>query len=125
MSVSTDMVARRAQRGMGFVSLLLLLAVVVLVGGTALKAVPAVFEYMAIKRATTQIATQGTDSALEIQKAFDRYAAIEDITSIAGRDLVITRANNGLQIAFAYERRVPMVGPMSLLFEFQDSAGGK
>ncbi len=125
MSVSTDMVARRAQRGMGFVSLLLLLAVVVLVGGTALKAVPAVFEYMAIKRATTQIATQGTDSALEIQKAFDRYAAIEDITSIAGRDLIIKRTPNGMQIAFAYERRVPMVGPMSLLFEFQDSAGGK
>lgn len=125
MSVSTGVLARRAQRGMGFVSLLILLAFVVVIGGTALKAVPAVLEYMAIKRATTQIATQGTDSALEIQQAFDRYAAIEDITSITGRDLIVKRTGNGTQISFAYERRVPMVGPMSLLFDFQGTAEGK
>ena len=107
------------ERGIGFVSVLVILALVILIGGTALKAVPALLEYASIKRATNQIETEGIDSVDEIQKSFDRYAAIEDITAIAGKDLVVTRTPNGMRVSFQYEKRVHMVGPMYLLFDFE------
>ena len=113
----------KAQRGIGFFTVLVILALVIVLGGTALKSAPALLEYMAIQRAVNQIATEGTDSAAEIQRAFDRYAAIEDIETIAGRDLIIAKTQNEAKISFRYERRVHMVGPMNLLFDFEGDSG--
>jgi hypothetical protein len=113
----------KAQRGLGFFSVLVILVLVVVLGGTAMKSAPALLEYMAIQRAVNQIATEGTESAAEIQRAFDRYAAIEDIETIAGRDLIIAKTQNEARISFRYERRVHMVGPMNLLFDFEGDSG--
>lgn len=113
----------KAQRGLGFLSVLVILALVIVIGGTAMKSAPALIEYMAIQRAVNQIATEGTDNAAEIQRAFDRYAAIEDIETIAGRDLIIAKTQNEAKISFRYERRIHMVGPMNLLFDFEGDSG--
>lgn len=110
---------------MGFVSALALLAVIVLIGGTGLKTLPSLLEYTAIKRAINQIATAGIVSPADAQKSFDRYAAIDDITTISGRDLAVTMSSSGAQISFQYEKRIPMVGPVSLLIEFEGRAAGK
>jgi hypothetical protein len=113
----------KAQRGLGLFSVLVILVLVIVLGGTAMKSAPALIEYMAIQRAVNQIATEGTDSAAEIQRAFDRYAAIDDIETIAGRDLIIAKTGNEAKIAFRYERRIHMVGPMNLLFDFEGDSG--
>ncbi|MBW6495208.1 MAG: DUF4845 domain-containing protein [Burkholderiaceae bacterium] len=113
----------KAQRGFGFFSVLAILVLVVVLGGTAMKSAPALLEYAAIQRAVNQIATEGTESAAEIQRAFDRYAAIEDIETIAGRDLIIAKTQNEAKISFRYERRVHMVGPINLLFDFEGDSG--
>lgn len=115
--------AGKAQRGLGFLSILVILALVVVLGGTAMKSAPALIEYLAIQRAVNKIATEGSDSAAEIQRAFDRYAAIEDIETISGRDLIIAKTQNEPMIAFRYERRIHMVGPMNLLFDFEGDSG--
>lgn len=123
MMVDRRGVTGKAQRGLGFLSVLVILALVVVIGGTALKSAPALIEYVAVQRAINQIATEGTDSAADIQRAFDRYAAIDDIETIAGRDLIIAKTQNEPKISFRYERRVHMVGPMNLLFDFEGDSG--
>jgi hypothetical protein len=104
------------------VSLSGLIVVLIVLGALALvviKVTPAFFEYRAIKEAIVKAkAAAGSGSVREIQQAFDRNAGINDVTAIAGRDLVIMRDGGDTEISFAYEKRVPLAGNVSLLFDF-------
>ena len=105
------------------VSLSGLIVVLVVLGALALVAIrvtPALFEYRAVKdslaRAKAEAATGGSVRA--IRDAFDKNAGINDVTAISGRDLVITRDGDSTDISFSYEKRVPLAGNVSLLFDF-------
>jgi hypothetical protein len=104
------------------VSLSGLIVVLIVLGAMALvviKVTPAFFEYRAVKNSIVKAkAEAGSGSVREIQKAFDRNAGINDVTAIAGRDLVITRDGGDTEISFAYEKRIPLAGNVSLLFDF-------
>jgi hypothetical protein len=118
-----------SQRGLSLVGLILLGVLIVFGALLSLKVAPTVIEYAAVQRAVVKAARDGQDPA-SIRAAFDRAAAIDDITSISGRDLQITRRPNGaFAVAFSYEKRIPLVGPASLLLEYQGdgnaSRGGR
>ena len=104
------------------VSLSGLIVVLIVLGALALvviKVTPAFFEYRAVKNSIVKAkAEAGSGSVREIQQAFDRNAGINDVTAIAGRDLVITRDGGDTEISFAYEKRIPLAGNVSLLFDF-------
>jgi hypothetical protein len=104
------------------VSLSGLIVVLIVLGALALvviKVTPAFFEYRAVKNSIVKAkAEAGSGNVREIQRAFDRNAGINDVTAIAGRDLVITRDGGDTQISFAYEKRIPLAGNVSLLFDF-------
>ena len=104
------------------VSLSGLIVVLIVLGALALvviKVTPAFFEYRAVKDSIAKAkAAAGSGSVREIQQAFDRNAGINDVTAISGRDLVITRDGGDTEISFAYEKRVPLAGNVSLLFDF-------
>ena len=104
------------------VSLSGLIVVLIVLGALALvviKVTPAFFEYRAVKNSIVKAkAEAGSGNVREIQQAFDRNAGINDVTAIAGRDLVITRDGGATQISFAYEKRIPLAGNVSLLFDF-------
>jgi hypothetical protein len=44
------------------------------------------------------------------------------ITAIAGKDLVITKENDRVVISFAYDKVVPIWGPVNLLLKYQGSS---
>ena len=87
----------------------------------ALRVVPTVVEYRAalsaIKRAQASAST-----VIEIQKAFDRSAAIDDITAVTGKDLDITKVNDDIVVAFAYTKKIPLFGPVSLTIDYVGSS---
>ena len=58
-----------------------------------LRTVPAVTEYLAIKRAITAVATEagGESSVTELRRGFDKRANVEDIRTVQGADLDITK----------------------------------
>ena len=102
------------------VSLSGLIAVLVVLGAVALvaiKVVPAFLEYRAVKNAIVKAKAEG-GSVREIQQAFDKNAGVNDVSAINGRDLVITRDGSEFQVGFAYEKKVPLAGNVSLLFDF-------
>ena len=104
------------------VSLSGLIVVLIILGALALVAIkvtPAFFEYRAVKDSIVKAkAEAGSGSVREVQQAFDKNAGVNDVNVISGRDLVITRDGGDTEISFAYEKRVPLAGNVSLLFDF-------
>lgn len=107
------------QRGLGLIGTVLAVALLVAVVTLLMRTVPTVVEYLAAKRAIHKIADSPNRSSPEIIKAFDDMAAVDDIGSIAGRDLRIERAGAGVTISFSYEKRIALAGPVSLLIVYQ------
>lgn len=116
-----------SQRGLSLLGLIVLGVIVVFGALVTLKAFPTVTEYLAIKRAVVKARADGTDPQT-IRNAFDRAAAIDDITSITGKDLRILREPGGsFSVSFEYEKKIPIAGPASLLLEYRgdvSQAGG-
>ncbi|MYM66665.1 DUF4845 domain-containing protein [Pseudoduganella sp. FT55W] len=109
---------QKRQDGISLVGLIFALALVGFVLVLGLKIVPTYTEYRAIQNAIVSAKATG-GSVVEIQKAFDASAVSGYVTSITGRDLVIEKVNNEFEVSFAYEKKIPLVGPASLLLEYE------
>jgi len=114
-----------SQRGLSLLGLIVLGVVLVFGALITLKVMPTVTEFMAVKRAVAKARTDGSDPQ-SIRNAFDRAAAIDDITSITGKDLDVRREpGGGFAVGFAYEKRIPLAGPASLLLDYRGEATGR
>ncbi len=114
---------RGTQRGLSLIGLVLGGAVIVFAALLAMKVVPSALEYNAIRGAITKVATGGGNSIRDYQIAFDRYAAIDDIASITGKDLLVEMRPDGQAIvSFEYEKRIPLFGPASLVIHYRGSS---
>lgn len=114
---------RDKQRGISLVGLVIvagLLAFTLLVG---FRAVPAFTEYFAIQRVIRAVAEEGNGGAsmTELRRSFDRRSGIDDISTVAGKDLDIFKQGGKVVIEVEYERKVPIAGNVSLLFDFSAS----
>lgn len=107
----------KKQRGISLIGLILVLAVLAGVALLGLKIVPTVTEYSAIKTAIDKAKSSGS-TVQEIRSSFDKQADVAYITSISGKDLDITKSGNEVEISFAYDKKIPLVGPASLLIEY-------
>jgi Domain of unknown function (DUF4845) len=108
------------QRGISLVGLIFVLAILGVLGVLALKIVPTVTEYMAIKKAI-MIAKNAGSSVPEIRASFDKQADTSYIDSIAGKDLTIVNSGDGFVVSFSYEKKIPLVGPASLALDYEGS----
>jgi len=106
-----------AESGVSLSGLIVVLAVIGAVALVAIKVTPAVLEYRSVKQSIASAKASG-GSTREIQQAFDKNADINSIDAIKGRDLVIDRESGSPEISFRYEKRVPLVANVSLLFDF-------
>jgi Tfp pilus assembly major pilin PilA len=107
----------KQQRGITLVGLMFTLAIMGFVAIVALKTVPAYAEYSAVKDAIA-IAKETGGTVREMQVSFDKNADINNIEAITGRDLVISKETGETEISFAYEKRIPVIANVSLLFDF-------
>jgi hypothetical protein len=111
---------RRGQRGVSLFGLLFWAIVIGFLGYLAVVVFPTVNEYFTIKRAVDKIAAEAPATVPEVRSAFERQRAIEySIASVSGNDLDITKENDRLVIRFAYEKEIPIVGPVYLLLKYE------
>ncbi|MBI1889645.1 MAG: DUF4845 domain-containing protein [Burkholderiales bacterium] len=108
------------QRGISLFGLIFILAILGCIAILGLKIVPTVSEYSSIKRAIETAKAAGTTPA-EIRLSFERQKSASYIESISGKDLEITKSGNEVEISFAYDKKIPLVGPASLLIEYRGS----
>ncbi|MBS0511671.1 MAG: DUF4845 domain-containing protein [Proteobacteria bacterium] len=117
----------RYQSGLSLISVVIvggLIAFAILIG---FRTVPAVNEYMAIDRIIGVLAKEGDNGKpiIELRRDFDRRREIDDIRSVTGADLEISKEDNRTIIGVEYERKVPVVANVSLLIEFNASSRGR
>lgn len=112
------------QRGMGLFGLLfmlILIGAVVLVG---LKVFPTVNEYLTIKRAVNKIGAAHYSTVPEVRSAFESIKAVEySISSISGKDLIVTKQGDNLVVGFAYNVEIELIPPLFLLMKYQGQSG--
>lgn len=112
------------QHGVSLTGLILILAIVGVIAVLGMKVVPTFTEYMSIKKAIASAKVAGTTPA-EVRTAFDKQAEIGYIDSISGKDLDIEKNGDGLDVSFAYQKKIALVGPTSLLIDYQGSTAAR
>lgn len=105
------------QTGISLTGLILVLAVLGVIAIFALKLLPTWFEYSAARDAIVR-AKEAGGTPREIQVAFDKNAGMNNVTAVKGNDLTITRDDGETQVSFAYEKRVPLVGNVSIVIDY-------
>jgi hypothetical protein len=127
-AVSTELYRRRLrrgaptrQRGLGLVSLIFTGLIVVILLILGMKTVPAFAEYLAVDRAVQRISGEA-QTVHDIRAAFDRYATIDDIKSIHGKDLDVTKDNERVVVSYAYSYSVPLLENVRLVIDFSGSS---
>jgi Domain of unknown function (DUF4845) len=110
----------RGQHGISLTGLVAVLALVGAIGVLAMKIVPTYTEYRAINAAIAKARAAG-GTPQEIRAAFDRSAEVNYISAISGRDLTIERIDGNIEVSFAYDKKIHLAGPASVLLEYSGS----
>ncbi|MBC7939924.1 MAG: DUF4845 domain-containing protein [Chitinophagaceae bacterium] len=110
----------RAQRGLTLFGLMFWALFIAFFAYLLVRTLPTVNEYMTIQRAVSKVAADAPQTVAETRQAFDRQKDVEySITSITGKDLVITKENDKVVISFSYDKEVPIYGPVFLLVKYE------
>lgn len=112
------------QRGMSLTTLIVLVIIVGAIAVLGMKIVPSVIEYYSIKKALVAAKEAGSTER-EIRNSFDRLASATYIDTLKGSDLEITRVDGGLEVSFEYQKKIPLVGPASLVIDFEGTTARK
>ena len=113
----------RKERGITLVGMLVAGIIIVFVAIGGLKISPAYIEYFKVKKAIASVVQSSPRATVgELRAAFDRYAAIDDIDVINGRDLEITKEGEEVVLSFAYPKRIPLFGNVSVIIDFAGSS---
>jgi len=107
---------RSRQGGISFIGLLFMVGVLACLVILGAQAFPTVVEYQAILKAV-QKASEG-NTVPEVKMIFEKAAAIDDITSVGGKDLIISKDGDQVVVKFAYTREIHMFGPAYLLLKY-------
>ena len=72
------------------------------------------------KRQVDKIAKEQPATVAVARQAFDKQKDLEySISSISGRDLSITKENDQVVIGFAYDKEIPVMGPVYILIKYE------
>lgn len=104
------------QRGISFIGILFVGGVLGCAGILAAQVLPTVLEYQAITKAATKASAGST--VAEVRSTFDKAGQIDDIHSISGKDLEVSKEGDKTVVAFAYTREIHMAGPAYLLLKY-------
>lgn len=115
------------QRGITLSGLLFWGIIFALVAMLGIKVAPTAIDYYKILKdvkATAANVQQGA-TVPEIRAAFAKYAEVDHIKDFTPADLEISKENGQIVISFAYEKKIPLFHPVSLLIEYSGTSAGK
>jgi hypothetical protein len=109
--------SRSRQRGLSFIGLIFVGVLAVAAFAIGGQSVPIFLEYAAAKKAIEKAKVESTVPG--VRAAFDRAAAIDDISSIKGADLDVTKRGDKVVVGFKYAREIPLAGPAYLVYRLE------
>jgi type II secretory pathway component PulJ len=108
------------QHGVSLMGLVITLAILAFVGVSAAKMLPSYSEYFSVKKIfkTMEDAGETRGTVNEIRRAYDRRNAIEDVKSVQGSDLEITKEGGETIVTASWSVKIPMVYNISACVDF-------
>ena len=107
---------KSGQRGFSLIGFIFVGGVLAVSGVIVAQIVPTAIEYQAVLKAV-QKASEGS-TVVEVRNIFDRAAAIDNISSVAAKDIEVTKENDKVVVSFAYEREIHLAGPAYLTMKY-------
>jgi hypothetical protein len=114
---------RRKQLGLSLGALMVGAFVFIIVALLGMKVAPSYLEFFTIKKAVVALSSEKRGaSPNDIRKSFDQRAQVDDINTIKGSDLEITKEGNEIVINAAYRKEIPLFGNVGLHIDFAASS---
>ena len=111
---------RTGQRGVSLFGLMFWALVIGFIGYLLVRVLPTLNEYFTVQRTVEKVAAGSPATVAEARIAFEKYREIEySISSITGKDLDITKENDKVVIRYAYNKEIPIYGPVYLLMKYE------
>jgi hypothetical protein len=127
MGMTVESRIGRSQRGITLFGLLFWAIVIGAVSLVGMRVVPTSIEYFTIMKAINKVSGDPSATTVpQIRTSFDRAREIDDIKSISGKDLSITKENDQVVVSFAYDSEIELFKPVYLLIKYEGrSKAGK
>ena len=108
------------QRGVSLTGLIITLAVLGFIVVMAAKLMPAYVEYFTVKKMFAAMEQAGDlkGTVRDIRRSFDTRNAIEDVKSVKGEDLEITKEGGETVITATWSTKVSLVSNASACLDF-------
>jgi len=109
------------QRGVTFVGMIFIAALIILGAIIALRLVPAYIEYATVVQHLREIARspEARGSTREIQMLFSKRAQIDNIRVVAADEIEVTRDGNSVVLSASYQTKVKLFGNLSACIDFE------
>lgn len=112
---------RQRQRGMTFIGMLFIFAMVGAIGYAGIRLVPVYLTYMKVARTmdTTASEFKGENAeAGNLRRSLEHHWIIEDIDAVSFKDIEIVKSDGGVTMHVAYDDKAPYIGNVSLSVHF-------
>jgi hypothetical protein len=112
----------KQQHGLSLIGLLIISAIIIFVALIGFKLLPSYLEYFTVQRVVKDLGNSDElrgATVREVQSAFDRRATIDNITSIRGSELEVTKVGDGFEIVGTWAARVPLFANVSACLDFE------
>jgi hypothetical protein len=109
------------QKGVTLTGLLLVCAFLITVALIGFKLFPAYAQYLTIKKALQEISRnpEARSNPREVQAAFGRRAAIDNISAVDPKDLEISKQGDQVVIGASWSVKVPLLYNISACMDFE------
>ncbi len=104
------------QRGISFLGLIVVGVLLAMAGVIGAQVFPTYLEYTAINKAVNKASLGST--VAEVRSIFDKQTQVDDIKSVTGKDLEVTKDGDKIIVRFAYEREIHLTGPAFLTLKY-------
>lgn len=109
-------ISKNKQRGASLIGILFIGGILVFGGIVGAQVAPTYAEYRTVLKTVNKV--KDSSSPAEARSSFDKAAQIDDIKSITGKELNITKEGNNMVIAFAYNKEIHLAGPAYLVMKY-------
>ena len=113
------------QKGVTFVGMIMIAAMIIFVVIIGIRLIPAYIEYATIVNHLREIARSSDArgaSVRDIQTMFGKRAQIDDIKSVDARDVEVEKEGESVILRAVYSTKVSLMGNVSACIDFQASS---
>jgi len=111
---------RRNQLGIGLGGLMIGAVIFIVLAMGGMKLGPSYLEFSSIKKAVVAIAQEKPGASVaDVRKAFDARATVDSITTVAGKDLEVTKEGSQLVVSASYRKEIPLVANLGVYIDFR------